>query len=137
MSDRAWPEVDLREAAAHGIGDHAIRFLFGAAIALVAGVIGMALGPKLGGVFLGFPAILPASLTLIQKRSGKEKAAVDSLGAILGASALVVFALLSMLLVTRLGVVPALVISLTAWLLVAIALYALIRRLVHREPSPP
>ena len=42
-----------------------MRFLFGAGISLVAGLAGMAFGSKIGGVLLGFPAILPASLTLI------------------------------------------------------------------------
>jgi hypothetical protein len=44
-----------------------LRFVFGAAIAAVAAMVGMLLGPKAGGLFLAFPAILPASLTLIEK----------------------------------------------------------------------
>ena len=45
--------------------DLGIRFVFGTGIALIAAVAGMVVGPKFGGLFLAFPAILPASLTLI------------------------------------------------------------------------
>jgi hypothetical protein len=137
MTEGGRPEVDLGELGANRLRDYAVRFAFGAAIALVAGLIGMTLGPKLGGVLLGFPAILPASLTLIQKRSGRDEAAIDSVGAILGAGAMVVFAVLVTVAATRLGVVPSLALSLVVWLLVAIALYAAVRGIAHREPSPP
>lgn len=137
MTEGGRPEVDLGELGANRLRDYAIRFAFGAAIVLVSGLIGMTLGPKLGGVLLGFPAILPASLTLIQKRSGKDEAAIDSVGAILGAAAMVVFAVLVTLAATRLGVVLSLALSLFVWLLVAIALYTAVRAIAHREPSPP
>jgi len=52
--------------------DYVVRFMFGAAISLLAGLIGMKFGPVVGGLCLGFPAILPASLTLIEKKEGKE-----------------------------------------------------------------
>ena len=105
--------------------DYAVRFAFGAAIALVAGLLGMSFGPKLGGVFLGFPAILPASLTLIQKKEGKEEAAVDSKGAILGAIAFVAFAVVMVLLLPRWGVLGSVVAGVAVWLAVAIGLYKL------------
>ena len=77
------PEVKPSEITSRKPTDYLVRFVFGAAISLVAGLIGMKLGPTVGGVLLGFPAILPASLTLIEKKEGKEEASIDSLGAIL------------------------------------------------------
>ncbi len=137
MTRRGWPQVTPSDIAEHGVKDYVVRFAFGAAIALVAGLLGMWLGPKFGGVFLGFPAILPASLTLIQKKDGKEQAAIDSEGAVLGAVGFVGFAIAVALLVVRVGVVPTVIVALIVWTAIAVALYALARIVFHREPTPP
>jgi len=71
-----------------------IRFVFGAAIALAAGLVGMKWGPRVGGLFLAFPAVLPAALTLLEREEGASRTDVDAIGAIMGALALVVFAVL-------------------------------------------
>ncbi len=71
-----------------------LRFAFGAAIALVAGLVGIRGGPRIGGLFLAFPAVLPAALTLLEREEGTTKTDVDALGAILGALAMVAFAVL-------------------------------------------
>ena len=47
-----------------------IRFVFGGGIALVAAISGSLFGPRFGGLFLAFPAVLPATLTLIEKKEG-------------------------------------------------------------------
>lgn len=131
------PEVDAGALAGHSFMDYALRFAFGAAISLVAGLIGLKLGPAAGGVFLGFPAILPASLTLIQRKEGREQAAIDSLGAVLGALAMIAFAALVAGFVMSWGPVLTLAAGLAAWLLSALALYALVRAgLGRRGPSP-
>ena len=137
MTRRGWPEVTPSDIAEHGVKDYAVRFAFGAAIALVAGMLGMWLGPKLGGVFLGFPAILPASLTLIQKKDGKQQAAIDSEGAVLGAVAFVAFAIVVAVAIMRLGVVPTVIVGLIVWTMIAVALYAVARIVFRREPTPP
>ena len=82
-----------------------------------------------GGLFLAFPAILPASLTLIEEKEGRRQAEGDAVGAIIGAVGLVVFALIAYVLFTRVpgGSVEA--IALAAWLGVSILLYLLVRRL--------
>jgi len=41
--------------------DYAIRFLFGGLITGAAGLIAQRWGPGIGGLFLAFPAIFPAS----------------------------------------------------------------------------
>lgn len=137
MTGRGWPELAPSDVAKHSGRDYAVRFVFGAGIALVAGLLGMWFGPKFGGVFLGFPAILPASLTLIQKKEGKEQAAIDSEGAVLGATAFVAYGVVATALVVRIGVVPTLIVALIVWSAVAVALYALVRVVFHRQPSPP
>jgi uncharacterized membrane protein (GlpM family) len=131
------PQFNAEEIGAHRMRDYIIRFCFGAAISLVAGLVGMKFGPRLGGVFLAFPAILPASLTLIAKKEGDDRAAGDSIGAVLGAIAMIAFAVIVSLWVVRLGVVLALAIALAVWLVVAVALYGLVEAAYGREPSPP
>lgn len=86
--------------------DYAIRFLFGGIVTAAAGLIAKKFGPGVGGLFLAFPAIFPASATLIEKNAREEKrksglngtkrgrmeAAVDAAGASIGALGLLVFA---------------------------------------------
>lgn len=88
--------------------DYAIRFLFGGLITAVAGIIAKKFGPVIGGLFLAFPAIFPASATLIEKhekqkkeekglrgtRRGREAASVDAAGSAMGSAGLLVFALI-------------------------------------------
>jgi hypothetical protein len=131
------PQFNPEEIGSHRMRDYVIRFFFGAVISLVAGLIGMKFGPRLGGVFLAFPAILPASLTLIAKKEGDDRAARDSIGAVLGAIAMIAFAVIISVWVVSLGVVLALAIALVVWLVVAVALYALVEAFYGREPAPP
>ena len=130
------PEVGAGAVRGHSLKDYLIRFAFGAAISLVAGLAGMRFGPAVGGVFLGFPAILPASLTLIQRKEGREQAAIDSLGAVLGALAMIVFAVLVAGFVMSWGPVLTLGAALAGWLAIAVVLYAAVRAVHGREPRP-
>jgi Protein of unknown function (DUF3147) len=113
------------------------RFAFGAGIALVAGLVGMKFGPVIGGIFLGFPAVLPASLTLIQKDAGKEDAAIDALGASLGAVAMVAYAVLIVFAIRSWGVIPTIAAALVLWLGVALSLYAAASRFLPRSRPAP
>jgi len=84
-----------------------LRFLFGGFVTVAAGLIAEKFGPKIGGLFLAFPAILPASITLVQKHAMRQQrkhgspskkrarkaAALDSFGAALGGVGLLTFAL--------------------------------------------
>ncbi len=56
-----------------GGDDYAIRFLFGGLITVAAGIIAKRFGPGIGGLFLAFPAIFPASATLIEKHEKEKK----------------------------------------------------------------
>lgn len=88
--------------------DYAIRFFFGGLITALAGLIAREYGPVVGGLFLAFPAIFPASATLIEKHEtekkenkglrgtnrGREAASVDAAGSAMGSIGLLVFAVL-------------------------------------------
>lgn len=130
------PQVEPEKVKTQHFSAYALRFAFGCGIALVSGLVGMWFGPKIGGVLLGFPAILPASLTLIQKKDGKEQASVDSIGAMLGAMAMIVFAIFVSLTVKSVGPVPSIVVALIIWLAVAVGLYFLVALVFKREPHP-
>jgi Protein of unknown function (DUF3147) len=86
--------------------EYATRFLIGGAITVCAGLIGKKFGPTVGGLFLAFPAIFPASATLIEKHEkqrkqregvnsghrGQDAAALDAAGAAMGSIGLTIFA---------------------------------------------
>ena len=69
-----------------------IRFAAGALTSVVAGLLTLAFGARVGGILLGFPAIMAASLTLIEQEEDATEAREDARGAIVGASALTLFA---------------------------------------------
>jgi Protein of unknown function (DUF3147) len=86
--------------------EYAIRFLFGGLITVATGLIAKKFGPGVGGLFLAFPAIFPATATLIathekeEKRRahlngtprGRDAAAIEARGTALGALGLLAFA---------------------------------------------
>lgn len=86
---------------------YAVRFLFGGLITALAGIIAKKFGPGIGGLFLAFPAIFPASVTLIEKHEkekkeslrlkgaarGRSAASIDAAGSAMGSIGLFVFAL--------------------------------------------
>ena len=88
-----------------GVHEYAIRFLFGGLITVIAGVVTKAWGPGVGGLLLAFPAIFPASATLVEKhqiqnkhkaglhgaKRGRQAAALDAAGAATGCFGLLAF----------------------------------------------
>lgn len=136
MRDALVPRVEPEKVKGQRFSAYALRFAFGCGIALVSGLVGMFFGPKVGGVLLGFPAVLPASLTLVQKKEGKDQASVDSIGAVLGATAMTMFAVLVSLTVKSFGPLPSIGVALIVWLVVAVGLYFLVALVFEREPHP-
>ncbi len=65
--------------------DLAIRFAFGFVVSVLAGLMTVVFGNRIGGLFLAFPAILPASLTLIEQKEGRRQAEGNAVGAVIGA----------------------------------------------------
>ena len=78
--------VKLREMRARDLG---LRFAFGFGVSVAAGIIVLTAGPVFGGMFLAFPAILPATATLLERRDGLAQACADVRGATVGALAMV------------------------------------------------
>jgi hypothetical protein len=84
-----------------------VRFCIGGLITAATGIIAKRYGPAVGGLFLAFPAIFPASATLIEKHELQKKAeagvsgvrqarravSVDAAGASIGSIGLLFFAL--------------------------------------------
>jgi hypothetical protein len=60
--------------------EYLVRFAFGGAITVAAGIMAKHFGPVFGGIFLAFPAIFPASATLVAKHEAhkKKKAGIAS-----------------------------------------------------------
>jgi Protein of unknown function (DUF3147) len=88
--------------------EYLVRFVFGGLITMAAGIIAKKFGPEAGGLFLAFPAILPATATLIEKHEtekkqkeglkgtvrGRNAASVDAAGSAMGSVGLFVFAVI-------------------------------------------
>jgi hypothetical protein len=86
--------------------EYALRFFFGGLVTAFAGIVAKEFGPGIGGLFLAFPAIFPASATLIEKHEkqkkekhglhgvarGAEAASVDAAGSAIGSLGLAIFA---------------------------------------------
>jgi hypothetical protein len=105
----------------------AVRFAFGFTISVIVGVIGLVAGDRIAGLFLAFPAILPASLTLIAENDGEAQARVDAAGACFGGIGLAAFGFVSWFLLPRTAPVLAEVAALVAWCVVAIGAYLAVR----------
>src|SRR5215210_3622314 len=78
--DHFIPRVQLGRIKEARFKDFAIRFAFGGAISVIAALIGAVSNESIGGLFTAFPAILVASLTLIDKQEDREHASYDAVG---------------------------------------------------------
>jgi len=118
------PQIDPRGLGKTAIWEYVVRFLFGGTVTLCAGLIAKHYGASIGGLFLAFPAILPASLTLVQEHDGRRQAADDARGAVLGAVGSFVFAAVASVLVYRTSPVLTLGAATVAWCVAAVILWA-------------
>jgi hypothetical protein len=60
----------LKETKPH---EFVVRFVFGGLATVLAGLIAKQFGPGIGGLFLAFPAIFPATATLIEAHEKRRK----------------------------------------------------------------
>jgi hypothetical protein len=131
---------NLRQTKWH---EYAVRFVLGGAITVLAGLIANRFGPAIGGLFLAFPAIFPASATMIEKHErrkkakcglqgvqrGRKMAGVEGLGAAIGSLGLIVFALVSWRLLEHGSSAIALFLATLGWLGTSLGGWLLQKRL--------
>jgi len=86
--------------------EYLVRFFFGGVVTVAAGVVAREFGAIAGGLFLAFPGIFPAGVTLVERHEREKKrkrglrgerrarlvSGVVSAGAVLGSIGLVAFA---------------------------------------------
>lgn len=123
----------------------AIRFVLGGAITVVAGLVAGKFGAAVGGLFLAFPAIFPASATLVEKHEaekkqeqgmhgeerGRDAAALDAAGAAMGSVGLMLFALLVWQLLPEHSTGLVLTVALALWFASSFAVW-LVREHRHK-----
>jgi hypothetical protein len=124
-----------------------VRFVFGGAITVLAGLLAKEYGPTLGGLFLAFPAIFPATSTLIEASERQQKidrgksgrmrgrlvAALDARGAIWGSAGLMCFAAFIWTLLPRWNAAGNLLAALGVWFAASMILLRLSQRLRLRR----
>jgi Protein of unknown function (DUF3147) len=139
----------LKDARPH---EYFMRFLFGGFATVMAGLIAKRFGPGVGGLFLAFPAIFPASATLIESHEKKRKAkigsngtnrgrmaaSIDSAGAALGCIGLGGFALVLWFALPARNAVLVIAAATVVWAFLACALWELRKRRMfgRRSRSP-
>ncbi|HEX4068350.1 MAG TPA: DUF3147 family protein [Acidobacteriaceae bacterium] len=130
-------EIDFASLKESRPSQYLARFLFGGAATVLAALVAKHCGPGLGGLFLAFPAIFPASATLIEKhekqrmakighdgtKRGRMAAAIDAAGAALGSVGLAAFALVLWRLLPTHAAWLVLLLALAAWAIVSITLW--------------
>ena len=136
----------LKETKPH---QYLVRFLFGGAATVLAGLVAHRFGPAAGGLFLAFPAIFPASVTLIESHEkelkqksghdgtgrGRMAASIDASGAALGSIGLAGFAVVLWRLLPRQNPWLVIPVATIAWSVISFALWELRkRRLFGRHP---
>jgi Protein of unknown function (DUF3147) len=109
--------------------EYLLRFAAGGVITVATGLIAKRYGPAIGGLFLAFPAIFPASATLVEKHKrekklkagitrsmrGRHAAALDARGAMFGGVGLGIFAVIVWKALPVLNVPATLALALGAW----------------------
>lgn len=117
--------------------EYLIRFVLGGLITAVTGWLASQFGPVFGGLFLAFPAIFPASATLLEKHErdkkrragitltirGRLAAALDARGAVMGAFGGMAFAAIAWKSLPHGGLSATLLLALVGWFAVSSLLW--------------
>jgi Protein of unknown function (DUF3147) len=142
-------KVDLSSLRETKLHEYGVRFLFGGACTVLAGLIAKRFGPAVGGLFLAFPAIFPAGASLIEDHEKKRKAecgfdgtirgrmaaSVDAAGASLGCIGLMTFAMLLWRGLPGHNAYWVISCATLVWMGLSASLWALRRkRIFHRRP---
>ena len=122
--------------------EFALRFVFGGIVTALAGLIAAQFGPVVGGIFLAFPSIFPATATLIEKHEAKKKkqegmhgrylakcaAGADAAGAAMGTIGLLAFGMLVWQLSESVAPWMVLTTATIAWFAVAMTVWIVRKR---------
>ncbi len=117
------------------------RFVFGGAATVLAGIVAKHFGPGPGGLFLAFPAIFPATVTLIEAHSkqrmakighdgsnrGRIAASIDAGGAALGSVGLAGFAVVLWLMLPNHNALLSPLTGLLVWAVLSVILWEIRR----------
>jgi uncharacterized membrane protein (GlpM family) len=123
-----------------------VRFVFGGAVTALAGIVAKQFGPVIGGLFLAFPAIFPATATLIESLEkekikrigangslrGRTAAGIDAVGSSLGSIGLIVFAIAVWRIIPKSSLGIVLASATIAWFVVSVSLWEL-REILRRR----
>lgn len=137
-----WNASALKETRAH---EYVSRFFFGGLCTVVAGIVAKHYGPGVGGLFLAFPAIFPASATMIESNEKRKKAeighdgttrgrlaaSIDAAGAARGTIGLMVFAVVVWRALPRHNATFVIAAAVILWAFASCSLWA-VRRLTSR-----
>jgi hypothetical protein len=124
--------------------EYLVRFVFGGLITAAAGMIARKFGPEVGGLFLAFPAIFPATATLIEKHEAETKeqkglkailrsrgaASVDAAGSAIGCIGLFVFAEIVLHFIIGHNLWLVLAGAMLSWLAVAVLAWVIRKRVL-------
>lgn len=136
-------QVDARAVRRTRPHEYLLRFVFGGLITAIAGLIAMWKGPVLAGLFLAFPAILPAQATLIEKHEiqrkhraglhgtmrGRTIASIDAIGASMGSLGLIAFGAITWKMLPHFPAWLVLAVASIAWFSVAFTAWWLRKKL--------
>jgi hypothetical protein len=120
-----------------------LRIIFGGLATVLTGLIAKSSGPVVAGLFLAFPAIFPATATLVEKHTKERRrkagldgslraadaVAIEARGATLGSVGLIVFAAVMWLALPHMPSVLGFVTAASAWLALSITVWQLRRML--------
>lgn len=124
--------------------EYLVRFAFGGLITAAAGIIAKKFGPEVGGLFLAFPAIFPATATLIEKHEtekkqkkglkgivrGRNAASVDAAGSAMGSVGLFVFAVIVLHFIAGHNLWLVLAGAMLGWLAVSVLTWSIRKRVL-------
>ncbi len=140
--------VHARLSAIKGIKPHEwiIRFAFGGTVCVIAGLIAQRFGPVIGGFFLAFPAIFPASASLVEGHEEQHKAragfdgtnrgrvvaAIDAHGTAMGCIGLAGFAFVFWIWLPRTSPFVVFTLATLVWLTVSVGVWLLRKKHILR-----
>ena len=130
-------EIDIAALGRSKWYEYLARFAFGGLVTALAGIIAKRYGPGIGGLFLAFPAIFPATATLLEKHEkqkerpvaratvvrAREIAGVDAAGAAMGSLGLMAFAAIVWKWLPQYPLIPVLATATLAWLQASVTMW--------------